>query len=270
MRKLATSLLVMAAVIALAASASAATLFTENFSYALGSQLNGQGGWSAHSGAGTNPHTINTAGGLSYPSYGLSGIGNLVGPLAPNGEDNNNTFAGQNSGDVYAAFMINASSTQTTGDYLFHFFDGAITGNIFRARVFLKKDASSTNYAFGIQFGSTVNTVYTPFSYVPGTTYLLVVKYSFVAGATNDVASLFVNPAVECVEPVQATVSTTDATQTDVVLLDGLAIRQGGASSGASASLDGIRVATTWSEAVCGAPVPTRSSTWGAVKSIYR
>jgi hypothetical protein len=270
MRKLATHLLVLTAAIAFASSASATQLLTEDFSYALGTGLNGTNGWSAHSGAGTNPQTVNTAGGLTYAGYASSGIGNLLGPLATSGEDNNKAFTGQTSGATYAALMINTASTQATGDYLFHFFDGAITGNIFRARVFLKKDPSSTNYAFGIQFGSTINTVYTPYSYTLGSTHLLVLKYTFVAGAANDIASLFVDPPVDCSEPGAATVSTTDATQTDAALLDGVCIRQGSAANAASAQLDGIRVATTWIEAVCGNISPTQSSTWGRLKAIYR
>jgi hypothetical protein len=271
MKKLATSLLVLAAVAAFATTSMAAPIFVEDFSYAIGTGLNGAGGWSAHSGGGTNPQTVNTAGGLSYSTYPSSGVGNLLGPIATSGEDNNHTFAGQAAGAVYAAFMINVASSQTTGDYLFHFFDGAITGNIFRGRVFVKKDGASTNYAFGIQFGSTLNAVYTPFSYAPGTTHLVVVKYTFVGGGTNnDIASLYIDPVIECVEPAAATVSTTDATQTDAVNLDGVAIRQGTAANAASAQIDGIRVGLTWGDAVCADPTPASKSTWGSLKSIYR
>src|SRR4029079_15102136 len=60
MKKIATSLLVIAAIAAFAVSAaSAAPLFVENFSYATPSGLESQGGWAAHSGAGTNPQTVN-------------------------------------------------------------------------------------------------------------------------------------------------------------------------------------------------------------------
>jgi len=271
MKRFATSLFATAVVAMFGVSvAMAAPLFTEDFSYAIGSQLNGQGGWAAHSGAGTNPQTINTAGGLSYAGYPSSGIGNLLGPLATSGEDNNHPFAGQTSGSVYAAFMINVASTQATGDYLFHFFDGPIAGNIFRGRVFLKKDATTTNYAFGVQFGSTLNAVYTPFSYTPGTTHLVVVKYTFVAGGTtNDQVSLFVDPVTNCIEP-PPTLTTSDATQTDAVNLDGVAIRQGSAGSAASAQIDGIRVGLNWVDATCDPATPAQSSTWGKIKSIYR
>ena len=129
MRKTAIALLALGLTAALAAAAIAAPLFVEDFSYATGLGLNGTGGWAAHSGAGTNPQTVNLpAGGLVYAGY----------PGSTSGEDNNHAVVGTGTGNVYAAVMINVASSQTTGDYLFHFFDGLITGNIFRARVFVK------------------------------------------------------------------------------------------------------------------------------------
>jgi hypothetical protein len=270
MRKTVTALLAVAVIATLGVSAvTAAPLFTEDFNYALGSQLNGQGGWAAHSGAGTNPQTINTAGGLSYTGFPGSGVGNLLGPLATSGEDNNHAFTGQTTGAVYAAFMINVATSQATGDYLFHFFDGPIASNIFRGRVFVKKDVSTTNYAFGIQVGSAASASYTGFTFTPGSTHLLVVKYSFVPGTTNDVVSLFVDPVINCNEP-NATLTTTDASQTDAVNLDGVAIRQGSSSNAATAQIDGIRVATNWADATCDVATPTNSTTWGKIKVLYR
>ena len=54
-----------------------ALLLTEDFAYAAGSPLAGQGGWAAHSGAGTNAITV-SAPGLTYSGYPGSGIGNSV------------------------------------------------------------------------------------------------------------------------------------------------------------------------------------------------
>lgn len=270
MKKFATHLLALAMVAVFAIPASAAPLFVENFSYATPSGLVGQGGWAAHSGAGTNPQTVNTPGGLSYPGYIGSAVGALLGPTATSGEDTNHGFTGQTTGAVYAAVMINVASSNLTGDYLFHFFDGAIAGNIFRGRVFVKKDPSSTNYAFGIQFGSTGPPTYTPYSYTLGSTHLLVLKYEIFAGATNDVTSLVIDPvASDCAEQAAA-ISHADATQTDAVLLDGVCIRQGTAANAASAQIDGISVGTSWADAVCGGVTGTQNSTWGRLKSIYR
>src|SRR5213078_1511975 len=125
-RLLAAAAAIAAVIVVNAAPAGATLLFNENFSYAAPSALNGQGGWTAHSGAGTNPQTVN-AGNLSYPSYPSSGIGNMLGPTATSGEDDNHPFTAVTTGSVYAAFLVNVVSAQTTGDYFFHFFDGAIT-----------------------------------------------------------------------------------------------------------------------------------------------
>jgi hypothetical protein len=75
----------------------------------------------------------------------------------------NHGFTGVTTGVAYLTAMIKVVTSQTTGDYLLHFADGLITGNVFRARLFVKKDALTTNYAFGLQFGSNLNAVYTPF-----------------------------------------------------------------------------------------------------------
>ena len=99
------------------------------------------------------------------------------------GEDNNHPFAAQSSGTVYMAALVNVQSTQASGDYFLHTFAGPITDNMFYSRIFVKKDpGTGTNYAFGVQFKSATDAVYTPgFTFVPGTTHLVVVKYTFVA-----------------------------------------------------------------------------------------
>lgn len=244
------TLLVAAALLLLlpAVAANAAVVYTEDFSYVAASQLNGQGGWAAHSGAGTSPHLI-SASGLTYAGYPGSGVGLAVGPLATSGEDNNHTFTGQTSGVVYLSFLVNVTSTQTTGDYFIHLFDGAVGSGAFFGRVFVKKDPASTNFDFGIQLRSTGPAAYTlAYSFTPGTTYLVVMKYTFVAGANNDTVALFVNPTLGGVEPAP-NLTTSNATDADATNLDGVAIRQGSAANAASVTVDAIRVSTTWIDA---------------------
>jgi hypothetical protein len=271
MKKVTTSILTLAAVGVLGVTAAtAAPVLVENFSYATPSGLVGQGGWATHSGGGTNAQTVN-AGNLTYPGYPSSGVGALLGTLAASGEDTNRSFTGITTGTAYLAALVNVASTTTTGDYFLHFADGAIGGNIFLGRLFVKKDAASTNYAFGIQFGSTVATVYTPFSYAPGTTHLVVIKYTFNAGTQNDVASLFIDPVADCVEPApNVTHSNPGGTQADGANLDFVCVRQGGAASGGTMQVDGIRVANNWTDATCDPATPSKSSTWGQVKVLYR
>lgn len=265
------SLLALAAVGVIGVTAAtAAPLFVENFSYSTPSGLVGQGGWAAHSAAGTNAQTVN-AGNLTYPGYPSSGVGALLGALATSGEDTNRSFTGITTGTGYIAALVNVVSSQATGDYFLHFADGAIGGNIFLGRLFVKKDATTTNYAFGIQFGSTVATVYTPFSYTPGSTHLVVIKYTFNAGTQNDVASLFVDPVTNCVEPAPTVTHTNPGgTQADGANLDFVCVRQGGAGAAATVQVDGIRVANNWVDATCDPATPATRSSWGQLKVLYR
>jgi hypothetical protein len=159
--------------------------------------------------------------------------------LAAGGEDCNHQFTNVNSGSVYASAMVNVSSATTTGDYFIHFSDGGTYD--FYARTFVI--ANGTGFNFGISkyngvkaFESTVRTF--------GTTYLLVIKYNFGAGATNDNVQLFVNPALGGTEPA-ATVSS-DLLLTDAANISGIFLRQGGAASAPGLQLDGIKVGTTW------------------------
>ncbi len=230
--------------------APSAVLFTENFTQSAGTVLT-TSGWAAHSGAGTNPLTV-SAPGLMLAGYPGSGVGNAV-ALTTSGEDVNRAFAAQTSGTVYASFLVTVTeaSQDPAGGYFFHLGPDPI-GTTFRGRVFAKKDASN-NVAFGISKAATAvaDIAYTPFSYTLGTTYMIVVKYTIVDGATNDTVSMIVSPTVPSSEPA-ATVTATDiATQSDINP-GTVAIRQGATATSPTVRVDGIRVGTTWADIVSG------------------
>lgn len=227
------------------ATAWAAPLFEENFNYAAGSNLLGQGGW-IQTGTHATPVITVSAPSLSYPAYPSSGIGNSV--LLLSGDDNNHQFTQQTSGTIYASALVNVVSSTAAGDYFLHLGPNTI-GSTFAGRTFIKKDADpSTNFAFGIQYSNVGTLNYSGFNYVPGTTYLVVVKYTYVAGAANDQVDLFVNPVIGASEPA-ALVSSTN-TGTDLANVGAVALRQGSASAAANVRVDGIRVGTTWNDVV--------------------
>lgn len=244
--------------ILIASSAIGQVLFEENFSYTPASSLNGQGGWSAHSGAGTNPPQI-TSGGLSYTGYASSGIGNAV-SFTTNGEDNNRPFLtfpnGIASGSVYYSLMVKLDSVATTGDYFFHLYKSS---TIFTARIFAKR-AANANIRFGIGRSSTAaNIAYSDSIYTTGTTHLLVVKYTVIAGATNDTVALWINPTLGGLEPSPTVLeSSVDRTTVDVDTVYGVAVRQGTAANAPIGSVDGIRVGQTWNDA----PLPVQISSF--------
>jgi PKD repeat protein len=228
-------------------SGKAQLLFEENFSYPVGDLLTAHG-WTNHSG--TSNFIVTTASSISYSGYLSSGIGAEVTLLAT-GEDVNKTFTPQTAGSVYTSFLVNVTSTSATGDYFFHLGQLAM-GTLFKARVFVKNDGG-TNLAFGIAHtGGTSNpATYTSFNYALNTTYLIVVKYTFVAGTANDIVSLIINPVIGAAEP-PATVTAADPAQSDPSDLGTVALRQGTTGNQVNVKLDGIRVGSTWNDVAGG------------------
>ena len=249
-----------------------AQLLIENFEYTAAALLNANG-WSAHSGAGTNSEAVSTSS-ITYPGYAGSGVGNEV-TLAASGEDVNKAFTNQSSGSVYAAYLVNITTASTNGDYFAHFAQtSGTTVTVFGGRLWAKKDANN-NLAFGISKSSTAaNLSYTGFNYSLGVTYLIVVKYNFITGATNDTGDLFINPTIGAAEPTP-TISTLTADNgaADLTGITSICLRQGTAGNTTTLKIDGIRVGTAWAD-VCTAPAstpkveaPTFSATPGNVIS---
>ncbi len=239
-------------------------LLVEDFSYTAATLLTANG-WTAHSSSGTNAIPVATSS-ITYTGYLSSGVGNEVN-LAATGEDDNKAFSSTNTGDLYASFLVNITSTQTTGDYFAHFAatSGSSGVTTFGGRVWVKKDASTTNFAFGLssKTSTAANVNYTGFTYTPGTTYLVVVKYSFVSGTTNDVAVLYINPVLDSPEP-SPTISTssTDNATADPTQLTSFCLRQGASGSAPVLKLDGIRVSQHWEDIVGLTPTFTGTGDW--------
>jgi len=224
-------------------------LLVEDFDYPVGDLITDHG-WTNHSGT-TNPITVTLAS-ITYTNYISSGIGNEVSMVA-SAEDDNKIFPAQNSSVVYAAFLVNFTAVKTGGDYFLHFSTSPANTSFFRGRVFVKKDASD-NLAFGLSMSSTTIS-WTDLTYAMNTTYLLVLKYTFVEGTKNDVVNLFINPDPLLDEP-SPTLTNIDVPASDPTDIGSVALRQGDASKGPSLKLDGIRIGTTWN-GIFDPPAPT-------------
>jgi len=220
-------------------------LLEENFDYTVGTSLI-DNGWIIQGTSTTNVVSV-VSGNLSYTDYASSNIGNMV-ALTNNGQDVYQNYTSQTSGTVYAAILVNISAANTAGDYIMSFEPAAASTSYF-SRVFVKGDGSG-NVAFGISKASTSTVNYTGFTYALNTTYLLVVKYTFNTGTTtDDGVDMFIDPVVGSPEP-SPTISFTDVTSNDAVAAAAVLIRQGTAANAPTLNVDGLRVATTWDEAV--------------------
>jgi hypothetical protein len=251
----------------LSTSVLAQNLLYEEFNSLTLGNLAGQNGWTAHSGAGTNPIKVTTPG-LTYSCYQDTTTGNAITLQALSGEDCNKIFTAQSSGSVYASALINVTAaTSSVGDYIFHLGTGTTT---FTGKVFVRKNAT-TGFDFGLsKLGNSTTTtaaapVWTPTGspYSIGTTYLVVLKYTIVAGTTNDRVDLFINPdaCITCAEPGTPTLTTTDGNLgTDPASLTAVYVRQGSSGLVPAAIIDGVRVAVAW----CDLPLPVELSSFSS------
>ena len=220
--------------------------FVENFDYPAGDSLT-QHGWVAHSGGTTNAILV-TSPGLTYPDYPGSGIGNAA-TLTVSGQDVNQQFTPLTTGSIYASLMVNVSTAQT-GDYFFHL-GLANTTSIYMGRVYVKQ-ASNGNLQFGLSktsLGGTlgIQAVYSDSIYTTGTTYLLVLKYTFYPDVNDDSVYLFINPSITLNEPTPDLIHGTSNSD-DPANIGGVYIRQGSSSSASNITLDGIRIGTAWAD----------------------
>ncbi|MCK9483735.1 MAG: chitobiase/beta-hexosaminidase C-terminal domain-containing protein, partial [Candidatus Marinimicrobia bacterium] len=190
--------------------------------------------WVAHSGAGTQP--IDVTSGLVFDGYLSSGIGGAAN-LDNTGEDIHRPFAPVTTDSIYAAFIIQTESPNYAG-YFFHLGQQTI-GTTWLGRVWV----NATGDGVAISSGTA------PSSYVPitaGTPTLIVVKYVL----DTKLSSLYVFNTFPSEEP-----PTPDATFQETSTfanVGSVALRQ--YRDVERVIVDGIRVATTWDEAVAAAP----------------
>ncbi|MDP3582672.1 MAG: T9SS type A sorting domain-containing protein [Ignavibacteria bacterium] len=218
-------------------------VFEENFGYAAGSLLNANG-YKVSSGT-TNLLTV-TATNLTYPSY-PSVTGNAL-TLAATGEDVYKSFDPVSSGSVYLSFLLNVQSAQT-GDY-FIALSPTANQTFYTGRTFIK--SNGTGYSMGITKSSEISTANYGTSILNfGTTYMVVVKYTFNSGSdVDDALTLYVlkGGAMLSTEPTPefGPYVCADVAKKDQLDLTTVTFRQGGSSSGPALILDGVRVTKSW------------------------
>ena len=235
----------------LASSSYAQLLFQETFDYTAGDSI-GAHGWQWNTGT-TNTILV-TSPSLTYPGYPFSGIGNAT-TLKPTGNDAYKELGGSDStGSFYASFLVRVDSAKAQGDYFLALLQAGSTG-FYEGRV--QAAFRNGGLAFGITKGNAstdtaVAGAWTPGIYSLETTYLLVLKYTFVpGGSNNDQVSLFVfSSGVPATEPAP-TLGPNTYPSLDATAIGRVALRQGGGSGRAPyCVVDGIRVSKFWMPSV--------------------
>ncbi|HON19073.1 MAG TPA: hypothetical protein PK990_07890, partial [Salinivirgaceae bacterium] len=204
-------------------------LLVEDFDYTAGTTLTSNG-WTAHNSSGSNPIQV-VSPGLTFLGYAGSNIGNAAG-VNNTGEDVHRTFSEQTSGTVYAAFIVKTEASNSQG-YFFHLGQTSI-GTTFFTRVWV--NATGSGLSLGISAPSTWANI------TPGVPTLVVVKHVW----ETKKSSLYVFNTFPTEEPATPNIVFDETlTYTNV---GSVGLRQYNAAQ--RIIVDGIRIATTWAEAV--------------------
>lgn len=266
-------LLIIAIVIILFSDSTFGQIWVEHFDYDPGSLVSvsftGDSVWNWHSGTYGQVDVIDTDSdtgkSLRYTdlynwTYNPSAGRRIVITEAESEDVGRNLDQLYTSNSIYISFLMKVITLPSGGGtYFLHTFQGTI-GTTFGSTVWIKPN--STNFQIGINARTTAaNTVWYTTDLSLNLTYLVVVKYEFVTGTGNDVASLFINPSITGAEP-SPTVTHTNTGGTDLTSIGRVALRQSLSSGNGMGTIeiDEIRVATSWSDA----PLPVELSSFSA------
>ncbi len=251
-------LLIICFLLILTSSYSQSNLFYDTFNYSAGSLTTNSGGvWTNNSGTANQLQV--SAGSLTYSGYWPSTSDGKIDITTTGTEDVKASFAttSGNSTTVYASFLVNSSAAATTGAYFAHF----ISGTTYKGRVWAK--SNSTGFDIGLSSdGST--TTYTGNVYTFNTTYLIVVSYTFNAGTNDDVVNLWVNPSLSSSTPPTPTIGPL-VVAGDYSNIAGFGVRQNGSTAGLTASIDGLKIGTSWGTSV----LPVTLTSFTGKTSLY-
>ena len=230
-------------------------LINDNFTgLTAGNLTNANGGWTTVTTP--NVQVLNTTP-LVYTGYS-SGT-NYVNIARATGDDPRKTFIGSttvanNDATFFMSFVVRVAGTSST--------PSSTPANSANNIISLRNAAGTslvsfyvaddgTNLKFGINKASGLSTatVYSAGTYSFNTTYLIMIRYDFVAGATNDKMYMWVNPSVAAEPAVGSanasiTGATTDPTAPGTSAVSTIQLTQTNkAGGGAAADVDGFKIA---------------------------
>lgn len=244
--------------------AGATTYVNEDFDYNAGN-LYQQGGWLRNSNKSVAPIQLIDQS-LTYDGYKSAKTG-LAAKLAGAGDANDERLVKKvyldDSGKgllttTYASFLVNVAKgggiDTAEQMYFFGFTPTNYLGfvdeasNSIYGRVFAIGSENAGKFKLGIAKGNTYADATTEDLNL-GETYLVVVKYEFVDGTSNDIFSMWVNP-VKGPETATDLVSSTKTDISSTKGIIGVNLYQGGSSVRLAPELtvDAIRVADSWDE----------------------
>lgn len=239
-------------------NAQAKLLLNDNFAYNATTLLK-NGTWVAYGSHPNAPIQLVTPA-LTYQGYQTEAAGKSVSlGKESSAEDAQTIFSGAiTEGNLYYAALINLTEAPTEKAGTIMAFlqpgpSGVLEAGKTGTEFALLSALQTADGQYKLQVSRNNTTVAaTEQLYNYGTTYLVVVKYTFVEGTTNDEVRLYVNPSIDA-EPATADALYNAASGSDINTSRGilgieLCQAQSGSKNASVLTLDAIRVATTWAE----------------------
>lgn len=245
-----------AAVLGICASNVQASLILHDpFDYPAG-DLAGNGGWTDFNTQAPDVIQV-TSGSLTAPSGLAASTGNKV-TFAGGGSDSVVSFASQNSGTLYYSFLLNiTANTATTGTYFGGLSSTADNTGTTSGLLYRRDSVDTTKFNLGI-IPKTTNpanpaAAFSSIQLSLNTTYLIVVSHSFLAGAANDLTSIWINPTSFGGSAPTADLTATNG-NSDAASLSSFILFQADSATPAI-NFDELRIGTSWGD-VTPAAVP--------------
>jgi hypothetical protein len=213
--------------------------FIENFDYTIGNALGGEQKWAT---ANSGDDIVVVPGSLNYT--GINSTGNSV-SLSGSGAEAYTPFTSTTSGTVYVAFLMSVtdmSNVTTDGtETVFATLLGGDTEGVanpaaYRARIFIKK--AGEQYQLGLATGGSTNN-YTTSAYNVNDVVLVVMGYDF----NSNVLNAWINPALATFSA-STPATLTEAVATPITDFAGFLLRQDGASSTPTMTIDELKIMT--------------------------
>ena len=237
----------------------AEVLFTEDFTNGMGTPVEGYNGWfTPYDGV----SSIATSNGLEFAGYAMSGVGNAALLNGKSGQyQPHHSFTEVKEGSLYVAFLFQPTIVAKAG-WFFSLRDAYSTSTFnYIARIHISEDGY-----LGLRFYTTAAAVYDETMPLDGQQPCLVVlKYTINEGDHNDAISLYAFDTMPADEPETPLIGVLADVQAPDITPQNIVLRAYDADSWLV--IDGIRVATTWSEAVAGlnTALPNTANKPGAV-----
>lgn len=249
----------------LAVTANAEVLIDENFDAYTAGNLIGQGSWEKK-GSHTNDPIQVVSEQLTYSDYAnaVAGNGIRLFTASTSGEDAklplSQPFALNDDASVYVSLLIKVNSVNTTTEKpnVTAFLTGlsGSTGNSdngFHLHALPGSADGKIKFAVGRSEINTKqdNVTITTEEYDANTTYLVVIKYTRRAEATNDEVALFINPALDAEPPVaNALYNGTSGSEITTHGLAAIQLKQHSTFNKAciDVNIDAIKAVTDWAD----------------------